>query len=251
MARFPADPFVLFSDRARVKIDALAASTGDIRRERLVWVPDVMSNEHVVACLRLLERHIEPLLKPVRVPIPMDAIRKMRRNYADAMPKTACNHSAILNSRRTRAARVADGIGLLGMMRSEGMRKLGEMLTGFRLEPDPGCQVICYRAGDHVGPHNDHHPEAFNLRNGYVDLHLGLSNSEVDHQWLVYETCGFLSNMVQVGVQSGISGSFLPFWHYTTPLAARDGAIAEAKRWLLLTSFSIVTDDDGEFVRIR
>jgi hypothetical protein len=29
----------------------------------------------------------------------------------------------------------------------------------------------------------------------------------------------------------------LPFWHYTTPLAAKPGAEATARRWVLLGTF--------------
>jgi len=38
-------------------------------------------------------------------------------------------------------------------------------------------------------------------------------------------------------VPSSVAVYRLPFWHYTTPLLAKRGREAEARRWLLLGSF--------------
>src|SRR3546814_6614131 len=58
-----------------------------------------------------------------------------------------------------------------------------------------GVQALCYGPGDYAGPHNDHHPEEPTARGGYVDCHISLASSAVDHQWLVYAERGHLSRM--------------------------------------------------------
>jgi hypothetical protein len=163
----------------------------------------------------------------------------MELNYSETLPKTLSNRTVILNGRRSPAVRKAAEIGLLGLLRSDSLREFAEAVSGYRLDPDPGCQVICYEPGDYVGPHNDHHPEDPHLKPGYVDLHITLSNRFVDHQWLVFEDRGFLTQVVNVGVQSGVAVSYLPFWHYTTPLVAKKGREGQARRWLLLASFAV------------
>ena len=100
-------------------------------------------------------------------------------------------------------------------------------------------QLIRYAAGDYVGPHNDHHPENANLRNGYVDLQITLTNEHVARQYLLYESGGFFNKLRKVGVASGVSVSMLPFWHQVTPLEAKPGHEDAAGRWLLLASFDI------------
>ncbi len=102
-----------------------------------------------------------------------------------------------------------------------------------------GRQVICYESGDYSGPHNDHHPENADERNGFVDFHVMFSNDGVGHQLLVYEDHRhFLSTSHDVSGRSAVAIYRLPFWHYTTPLIARKGNEATARRWLLLASFA-------------
>src|ERR1043165_7876402 len=54
-----------------------------------------------------------------------------------------------------------------------------------------GRQVICYEPGDYSGPHNDHHPEHAEIKNGFVDVHIMFSNDAVASQLLAYEERGF------------------------------------------------------------
>ena len=129
-------------------------------------------------------------------------------------------------------------IGLAAMMRSESFVRFAEVVVGGKLERSHwGRQVICYGAGDYTGPHNDHHPQSKVARNGFVDLHIMFSNSAVASQLLVYEEKGFLSQTHEVAVPSSVAVYRLPFWHYTTPLLAKRGRDADARRWLLLGSF--------------
>lgn len=203
---------------------------------RFAWFPNPISESVSVKCLGLLNDHMANSLNVYRSRIPGDSISGMRRNYGESLEKTFSNRMAILNSKRAKAARIAEDIGLLEMMRSPSTLSLAERLSGYRLVPGPGCQVICYEEGDHAGPHNDHHPEDKHLRGGYIDLHVTFCEPNVDHQWFVYEHKGYLSKLENVAASSGVSVSHLPFWHYVTPLAKKSGA-KTARRWLLLCSF--------------
>jgi len=78
------------------------------------------------------------------------------------------------------------------------------------------------------------------MQKGFVDLHIMLSNSDVDHHWIVYERASHLTEIQNVAVQSGVAVYRLPFWHYTTPLAAKPGRERQARRWLLLASYDIL-----------
>jgi hypothetical protein len=239
MQRFPPEFSELLSRPGRAAVEQAAASNGDIRCDKLVWLPQVLSPKVSAASVALLEESLARFLRPVQCPIPRSSISGMRRAYTETLPKTISNSSINLNPSSGPAVSAAKRIGLLRLMQSDSLLRTAERLTGFPLLPDPGLQVLCYGEGDYVGPHNDHHPDAPNLRRGYVDLHLTLSNEAVAGHTLVYESDGFLNKSVEVGVRSGLAVSFLPFWHYTTPLAAKRRAQRRARRWLILTSFSI------------
>jgi len=147
-----------------------------------------------------------------------------------------------MNSERSKSLAAAREIGLAQMMESQSFFRFAEGLVGAPLsEEHQGRQVICYEPGDYSGPHNDHHPERPEAKNGFIDLHVMLSNDAVESQWLVYEERGFLSSGHDVSGTSGIAIYRLPFWHYTTPLVARRGREREARRWLLLGSFDYAT----------
>jgi hypothetical protein len=126
------------------------------------------------------------------------------------------------------------------MMRSESFAVFAEAITGYKLNRVWDVQVSCYEHGDYVGPHNDHHPESQLLRSGFIDLHVMFANEAVAHQYLVYEQNGHLSKLVDINRQGAVSVYELPFWHYTTPLVAKRNREREARRWLLLGTFSIV-----------
>jgi hypothetical protein len=143
-----------------------------------------------------------------------------------------------LNSRASRALDVSREIGLDTMMRSASFRRCAQAATRLPLRHDYWArQVICYEAGDYSGPHNDHHPERDAARNGFIDFHVMFSNEAVAQQLLIYEERGFLSAAREVTRHPSIAVYRLPFWHYTTPLQAREGHEANARRWLLLGSF--------------
>ena len=175
-------------------------------------------------------------MRTVHDPIPRHTITGMRENYDEKLPTTMRLKSADL-TKTSKAGRVANRLGIMEILQSDELRSFGEKVTGKRLRSDPGCQVICYESGDFSGPHNDHHPEQSNLRRGYVDVHIMLSEPTVLSQLLVYEKqTGLLNEVREVGRGLAIAVYKLPFWHYTTPLIPRPHA-DQARRWLFLVSY--------------
>ena len=180
-----------------------------------------------------------PYLRPLRCSIPSVATRGMRTAYTEKLPKTARNSSIILNNGRSAGFAKAREIGLLAMLRSPSLRMFEETVSGFELEDAIGLQLIRYEAGDYVGPHNDHHPQEAHLHDGYVDVQITLTSSSVDRQYLVYEGRGWMNQVVNVGVRSGVSVSYLPFLASRNALVARPRHLTTAYRWLLLVSYCI------------
>jgi hypothetical protein len=186
-----------------------------------------------------MNRRLSSHLRVLRSPIPADIIRNLKKNYSEELPKTMLLRTADLDSRSGEAKRVATSLGIIAALKSDELRQFGERVTGKKLLPDPGCQVICYEPGDYSGPHTDHHPEERELRDGYVDIHIMLSSPSVASQLLVYEKRqGILNEVEEIGKGMSIAVYQLPFWHYTTPMIARPGA-DDARRWLLLASYFI------------
>ena len=204
----------------------------------IVVFDDVIDDRVAKSCIALLDRAMYPVIKKMETPIPRESISKMKRNYTDSLTKTVRVKTATLNSSKSFALDAAREIGLAQMMRSQSFRIFAEAIVGMPVNRTHwGRQVICYEQGDYSGPHNDHHPESREARNGFVDLHIMFANDAVRSQQLVYEERGFLSATHEVSGRSGIAVYRLPFWHYTTPLLGRRGREAEARRWLLLGSF--------------
>lgn len=204
----------------------------------IVVLDDIVDRKKAAECVAALDREIYPVLMRMHSPIPREALTKLRENYEERLQKTSRVRTATLNSAKSRALDAARKIGLAAMMRSESFVRFAEVVVGGKLERSHwGRQVICYGAGDYTGPHNDHHPQSKVARNGFVDLHIMFSNSAVASQLLVYEEKGFLSQTHEVAVPSSVAVYRLPFWHYTTPLLAKRGRDADARRWLLLGSF--------------
>jgi hypothetical protein len=192
------------------------------------------------ACRRLLarlERTVRPALTPMADPIPAWTVRAMEQNYAELLPKTVRVQTAMLESRRARAYRLAEQVGLVDLLRSSTFHAFAEALCGQPLRRGWGIQALCYGPGDYAGPHNDHHPEEPDAKDGYLDLHVSLSTPAVAHQWLVYEQGGHLSQMQRVNTLGGVTAYRLPFWHYTTPLWPRPQQETNARRWVLLGTF--------------
>jgi len=208
------------------------------RATPIVVFDDVIDKRVAKSCIALLDRAMYPVIRRMETPIPREWIASMKKNYTDSLKKTMRVKTATLNSRKSFALDAARAIGLAQMMLSESFRVFAESIVGMPVEQGNwGRQVICYEQGDYSGPHNDHHPESAEARNGFVDLHIMFSNDAVRSQQLVYEDHGFLSASHEVSGHSGIAVYRLPFWHYTTPLLGRPGREAEARRWLLLGSF--------------
>ena len=204
----------------------------------IVVLGDLIDRRQADRCVAALDNSIYPILQRMHTPIDREEITKLRRNYTERLRKTMRVRTATLNSTKSRALDAARKIGLAQMMRSESFARFAEVVVGGTLDrKNWGRQVICYGPGDYSGPHNDHHPESSGSRNGFVDLHIMFSNSAVASQLLVYEERGYLSRAHEVATPSSIAVYRLPFWHYTTPLLAKRGREAEARRWLLLGSF--------------
>lgn len=239
MDRFPAEFDELLNARGRrllanpPRIESLLAK----RQTPLVVFEGVIDRGVAADCMRLLDETIYPLLKRMHVPIPREAVTKMKHNYTDKLPKTVRVKTMTFNAKRSKAIAAADEIGLTTMMRSASFHRVAQAVTRSNLDRQCNRQVICYEAGDYSGPHNDHHPESEGTCNGFIDLHVMFSNDAVAQQLLVYEQGGYLTRTHDVSGAPAIAVYQLPFWHYTTPLLARRGAEDRARRWLLLGSF--------------
>lgn len=75
---------------------------------------------------------------------------------------------------------------MVGLLRSASFAAFAEVLAGRPLRRRWGIQTLCYVPGDYSGPHNDHHPEEAEAKDGYIDVHVTLATRGVAHQWLVY-----------------------------------------------------------------
>jgi hypothetical protein len=239
MDRFPSELDDLLNRRGRrlladpPRLEALIA-----RRETPIFVfEDVIDSGLARDCIRLLDEAMYPALQRMHSPIPREALIGMKQNYGESLPKTVRVKTATFNSRRSKVLDAAREIGLAQMMHSPSFLRLAQAFTEPRLKARGwGRQVICYETGDYSGPHNDHHPEDNSERYGFIDLHLMFTSGAAE-QWLVYEQRGFLSSARRVSGKPAIAIYRLPFWHYTTPLMAKPGHEATARRWLLLGSF--------------
>jgi hypothetical protein len=236
--RFPAELEDLLSPRGRRVLSGKDRACGVLAAGlRFVGAADLLDPARSRAALALLSRTMPDVLTAMEVPIPEASITGMKRNYSERLPKTVRVRTAEMASSRSQGSVRAAEIGLTAMLRSESFHALAEALSGYRLREKRGTQVLCYHANDYSGPHNDHHPEEPDARSGYVDLHLTFCNDAVEHQWIVYEHGGHLSQVQSIATLGGVSCYRLPIWHYTTPLAAKRGRALEARRWVLLGTF--------------
>ncbi|MEN9797981.1 MAG: hypothetical protein RL653_1677 [Pseudomonadota bacterium] len=239
MRAFPRDLATLLSAEGRALVRGDHPAVGALGRDgrRFVPLPGLLEPARAAGCLRLLERHFPPLLRPMETPIPPEATWGMTENYSEQLPKAVRVRTAMLDSRRARSWRVAQSLGLVSLLRSGTFHALAEQLAGRPLQKRWGIQLLCYGAGDYTGPHNDHHPEDRQARDGYVDVHFTFCNAAVKRQLLVYERRGHLSEVADVASVGGVTAYRLPFWHYTTPLEPRPETEGEARRWVLLGTF--------------
>ncbi len=209
------------------------------RRKRLTIRRLPIRNSALTKLTQILSRSLYPHLRRLHSRIPASAIREMKFNYSEQLPKTMRLLTADLNSPKSIATRTASSLGLIEILKSDDLRALGEKVSGKKLLREPDCQIICYEDGDFSGPHNDHHPENASARSGFVDVHIMLSEPSVASQLLVYEAQpGLLNEVEEIGKGMAIAVYYLPFWHYTTPLQSRSKT-RSARRWLLLASFDV------------
>jgi hypothetical protein len=240
MDRFPSELDDLLNARGRrllaeaPKFEELIAR----RRTPIVFLEGVIDRDVARDCVRLLDEALYPRMRRLDVPIPRETVTDMTSNYTEQLAKTVRVRTATFNSARSKVLDAAREIGLEAMMSSASFLRAAQAATRSTLDGKAsGRQVICYQSGDYSGPHNDHHPEDEGTCNGFVDLHIMFSNDAVAQQLLVYEQRGFFSSAHEVSGRPSIAIYRLPFWHYTTPLVARPGREADARRWLLLGSF--------------
>ncbi len=205
--------------------------------QRFISLRGVIDVKKALACRNALEEELRDTLTQMEDPIPPESILGMTENYSELLPKAVRVRTALLESRRSRSWRAAERVGLPTMLRSESFAAFAAAVSGRALRRKWGIQVLCYGPGDYTGPHNDHHPEDEEARDGYVDMHVTLATPAVAHQWLVYAKGGHFSEISSVNTVGGVTVYRLPFWHYTTPLVARPGAEAHARRWVLLGTF--------------
>jgi hypothetical protein len=240
MRSFPAEFSALLHERGRDLIErGPEVSLRKTRGTPIALFDGVMAPSVSDSCVRLLDRHLLSKMRPIADAIPRDSIRGMTRNYAETLPKTFSIQTCLLWNRRNPAYETGRKLGLVSMMQSASLHRFAELATGLTLGT-PTVQVICYFAGDYSGPHNDHHPEHDQYNDGYVDVHIMFGNDAVAHHWLVYEQNRHFREIRNVNLRGGIAVYRLPFWHYTTPLAAKPGRERDARRWLLLASYEIV-----------
>lgn len=206
-------------------------------RRRFVALAGMVATAKAEALRRTLEREMAPLLSDLAQPIPPETIWEMERNYDDWLPKTVRCRTAYLENKRNAAWKRAHELGLIDLLSSESLVAFAAAVLGRKLDPKGGQQVLRYGPGDYSGPHTDHVPEMKRAAQGYLDIHLTLASRSVAHQYLVYAKGGHFSEIVPVHQTGCLTIYRLPFWHYTTPLAAKPGRETDAARWVLLGTF--------------
>jgi hypothetical protein len=241
--RLPDNSFFLSTIQRKIHQDLMLVTksrhTKSARRKRLTIRRLPIRTSALTKLTQILARSLYPHLRQLNSRIPASAIRDMKMNYSEQLPKTMRLLTADLNQPRSIATRTASSLGLIEILKSDDLHALGEKVTGRKLVREPDCQIICYEDGDFSGPHNDHHPENESARSGFVDVHIMLSEPSVSSQLLVYEDQpGLLNEVEEIGKGMAIAVYHLPFWHYTTPLQSRSKT-RSARRWLLLASFDI------------
>jgi hypothetical protein len=229
----------LLTSRGRRILTGAADSCGALAdpRRRFLRLEGMVVPARAEKLRRALETALLPHLEPMAMPIPPETIWEMKHDYEEWLPKTVRVRTAYLERRRNAAYRAAARMGFIDLLTSESLAAFAENIAGRKLDRKNGQQALCYGPGDYAGPHNDHHPENARAAGGYLDLHLSLSSRAVDHQYLVYAKGGHFTEMLPVHGLGTLTIYRLPFWHYTTPLQAKPGQEAKARRWVLLATY--------------
>jgi hypothetical protein len=234
MRRAPAEFEELLSPKGRKLLEGPPLIDD---QHRFAARADALDRTRATALRDLIDVSLRDVLTEMEDPIPRWTTEGMVENYSELLPKTVRVRTAMLESRRARAFKIAEEIGLRAMLRSQSFHAFAQAVSGRKLKRGWGIQALCYGPGDYAGPHNDHHPEEADARDGYLDLHLTFATDAVAQQWLVYEKDGHFSEMTDIARVGGMTAYRLPFWHYTTPLQAKRGREADARRWVLLGTF--------------
>lgn len=239
MPRLPSDFSALLTPKGRRVLEGRDAPTRGVLKtgRRFIALQGLIAPTWSAALLATLERELAPHLEPMESPIPPEAMFGMTENYSEQLPKTVRSKTLELDARRSKGAQAAEACGLAPLLRSEGFGRFAEAISGRKVRRRWGTQVLAYGPGDYAGPHNDHHPEDAEARDGYTDVHLTFCTAGVARQALVYAPLGHFSEEASVATRGGITAYRLPFWHYTTPLVAKRGAEQTARRWVLLGTF--------------
>ncbi|MBM3538617.1 MAG: hypothetical protein FJX55_12380 [Alphaproteobacteria bacterium] len=240
MKALPKDFADLLSARGRRILEGrdrgVRGAIADPRRPFLA-LDGALDRDKAAAVWRLLDRALGPHLVKLSQPVPPESISGQTRKYQERLRKTVRNRTAYLERRDSRAWRAAEEIGLIAMTASDSYRRFVEIVAGRPLARKFGRQLLCYGPGDYAGPHTDHHPEDPRAASGYIDFHLSFAGPGVQRQLLVYARDGHFTEEADVATAGGISAYRLPFWHFTTPLKARPGQEATARRWVVLGTF--------------
>jgi hypothetical protein len=215
---------------------AICGALADPRR-RFIALEGLIKKSAAENLRRILERDMLPLLSEMALPIPPETIWEMQKNYEEWLPKTVRVKTASLESKRAKSYARARELGLIDLLSSDSFVAFAEAIAGRKLNKKGGQQVLCYGPGDYAGPHNDHHPEDQGYEKGYLDIHLSLGSPAVEHQYLVYAKSGHFTEILPVHGLGTLTVYRLPFWHLTTPLAAKPGREKGARRWVLLGTF--------------
>lgn len=236
MKYFPAEFADLLTREGRRLLDGRRGARVD-ETSPFVALANAIDRDKAQAAWRLLDRALGPHVVPLAQPIPPESITGQTRNYQERLRKTARMRTAYLERRGSKAWQAAERVGLIRMTASATYRRFVEVIAGRPLAAAFGRQVLCYGPGDYAGPHTDHHPEDPRAAGGYIDMHLSFAGPGVARQSLVYARDGHFSEEVSVATSGGITVYRLPFWHYTTPLAAKPRGLATARRWVVLGTF--------------
>lgn len=185
--------------------------------QRLLVANGLLDRAKSRAVLAWLEANVR--LTKMEQPIPPESVWGMTENYSELLPKTVRVQTALR--------------GDVPFLKSDTFRQFASVIAGRPLRKRWGTQVLAYGPGDYAGPHNDHHPEDAEARDGYTDVHLTFCTKGVRRQLLISAPLGHFTDEASVATLGGVTAYRLPFWHYTTPLVGAPGC----RRWVLLGTF--------------
>ncbi len=111
--------------------------TKSARRQRLTIRRLPIRNNALKKLTQILSRSLYPHLRQINARIPASAIREMKTNYSEQLPKTMRLLTADLNSPRSIATRIASSLGLIEILKSDDLHALGENSFGQKTSERP------------------------------------------------------------------------------------------------------------------